>query len=296
MATDCQVRSKTILAAFLLLLARFAVTAAAQDSPYSADSLMATFERGSKVSLKGTEISFRDVVTEYRDSKVIFKSTISGRVICDIVPTSRNLETKVVIGSPFQVTGKVRGRGLLGNVTLDNCNVAAVNKVATIPELPVFPEATLLPAAAPPEVINVSPASAPGNAAPAQSVQLPTVLRKPAKDFVPRPAPAKAATYIPETVSAQPVVKTETVGDDSFFTAALQHKEPPERVAPPKRNTPYLLYALLVLGGALAALILSRLVSSKGQPGSQIPASPENSTQTRQAALEELLLKSAKKR
>jgi len=39
---------------------------------------MAAFEKGSKVSPKGTEIVFRDVVVESKNSKVIFKSSDRG--------------------------------------------------------------------------------------------------------------------------------------------------------------------------------------------------------------------------
>jgi len=49
-----------------------------QERTYSADSLMAAFEKGSKVSPKGTEIVFRDVVVESKKSKVIFKSSDRG--------------------------------------------------------------------------------------------------------------------------------------------------------------------------------------------------------------------------
>ena len=125
----------TIIRLFALLFCAtlLAPAADAQDSPYSADSLMATFERESKVSLKGTAIVFRDVVAENKNSKVFFKSSRNGRVICDMVPTSRNLSAPVAIGSPLQVTGKVRGRGLLGNVTLDDCNVSPAAEFAVAP-------------------------------------------------------------------------------------------------------------------------------------------------------------------
>ena len=60
-------------AAVVCLLVGLALTAKAQEPTYSADSLTATFEKGSHVSLKGTEIFLRDVVVELRIGKVLFK-------------------------------------------------------------------------------------------------------------------------------------------------------------------------------------------------------------------------------
>ena len=108
-------------AAVLCWLAGLALRANAQESIYSAESLIATFEKGSSITLKGTEIVFRDVVAEARISKVIFKSSQSDRVICELVPPARH-DKQAAVGSVLKVKGRVRGRGLLGNVTLDDCS------------------------------------------------------------------------------------------------------------------------------------------------------------------------------
>ena len=128
--------SKTgrILDAFLFCTISLTLPAAAQESTYSADSLMAAFEKGSKVSPKGSEVIFRDVVVESKNSKVIFKSSHRDKVICELV-SNKNHDKPPSVGSELTVTGKVRGRGLLGNVTLDYCSVALVaySTVSTSP-------------------------------------------------------------------------------------------------------------------------------------------------------------------
>jgi hypothetical protein len=97
---------------------------AAQAPPYSADSLMATFEKGSKTSLKGTSIAFSDVVSEIRQSRVTFRSSTNAKVICELVSSTDVRNGGFSLGSRLTVVGKVRGRGILGNVTLDECSLA----------------------------------------------------------------------------------------------------------------------------------------------------------------------------
>src|SRR5215467_10162619 len=118
-----------ILGPLLFGIMGVALRATGQESVYSADSLMASFEKGSKASPKGTQITFRDVVVESEDENVTFKSSHNKRVICKLVPSSEDHKKPPSVGSDVTVIGKVRGRGLLGNVTLDNCTVAPLTAV-----------------------------------------------------------------------------------------------------------------------------------------------------------------------
>src|SRR5262245_7824438 len=102
----------------LAVLVSFSLTALAQDSPYSADSLIATFGNDFQSPLKGTEIRLSDVVVEVRKSSVTFRTSRRDKVICELVSPIANLNQAPPVGSPLIVAGKVRGRGLLGNVTL----------------------------------------------------------------------------------------------------------------------------------------------------------------------------------
>src|SRR2546422_4928596 len=131
--------SKTgrILVAFLSCMISLALPVTAQESTYSANSLMAAFEEGSKASLKGALITFRDVVVENKNSKLIFRSSETYKVICDLAGSAA-VGRPPSVGSQITVIGKVRGRGMLGNVTLDNCNLAlaAASTVLTQPARP----------------------------------------------------------------------------------------------------------------------------------------------------------------
>jgi hypothetical protein len=265
-------KTRLMLAAMVLCLIRFSSVAAAEDTTYSADSLMDTFERSSKVSLKGTEIVFRDVVAENKDSKVMFKSSRGGRVICDIVPTSRNLSTPVIVGSPLQVKGRVRGRGLLGNVTLDDCNMAVANESAA-PAAAAPQEAASNPPEPVPDEPQILPASLPPSG-------------DSAKEFPPSRA-VRPATPVAATVAKDPVAQAEVARQNTVIRVSSD----------PQRATPYALYVLLVLSGIFASTAFSKVVLPLFR--SMRYSSPpvvENSTTTRQAALEALLMKAAKKR
>src|SRR5262249_40924445 len=119
-------KTSRTLAALLVGLMSLILRATGQEATYSADSLMAAFDNSSTVSPKGAEITFRDLVLESDDEKVTFKSSRNKRVICRLVGSTGTHHKPLSVGSAITVTGKVRGRGLLGNVTLDNCSVAPI--------------------------------------------------------------------------------------------------------------------------------------------------------------------------
>jgi hypothetical protein len=240
---------------------------AAQELPYSADSLMATFDRGSKTSVKGNEITLHDIVADNRSSRLTFKASPGDRVICELTPSGLH-GTQPAVGSAVTVTGKVRGRGVLGNVTLDNCKVTTVPEAIAVPAIPV-PVLEVLPepvAIAPPDVIS-------------EEVPLPVI---PVADRATEPAKKIATTRsVPEPVLPAPrAVPLETT------------------VTEPNSNqrasrVPYVFYALLVLSGAVGSSILSKVL---GAALRSRPAVRGNSPEVRQAALQALLMKAEKKR
>src|SRR4051812_44009435 len=121
MANGERLRATRMFLVFVFCLVGLKLETQAQQTVYSADSLLATFDKASKVSLKGSEITFTDVVVDLKSSKVFFRSSLSDRVICELSPASANNSNHIALGRPLTISGKVRGRGLLGNVTLDNC-------------------------------------------------------------------------------------------------------------------------------------------------------------------------------
>jgi len=235
---------------------------------------MTTFDNA-RINLKGAEISFRDVVAESRTSRVIFKSSQADRVICELVPPVQHGNVAVV-GSMLTVRGRVRGRGLLGNVTLDACSIARVEESAAAPVTTdiVPPE----PASVPPEVI----AEAAENLPPA-SVAVPDRPSAIAKPAATAPGAHRAAV-VPGPVEREPVVpRARDHAENAIpFTAESQSR------------IPYGLYFLIFLSGAAVSLILSKLMTPATR-GAR-PAAPENPPQVRQAALQALLIKAEKKK
>ena len=264
--------SKTgrISGALLFCMISFKLPARAQESTYSADSLMATFERDSKASLKGVVISFRDVVVESKNSKVIFKSSDTSKVICELVGSAGYQSKPPSVGGQVTVIGKVRGRGLLGNVTLDDCSIAA-SAASTASTEPAPQEA----ASAPPDRISEENTGADS---------LPKLPEEPEKEVEitrsVRPAKPRTPT-VKETISSSGVEHQDQTTKKS--------SEPPPAV-------PYKFYASLVLSGALGYAILSKLLGAALTATRYSRASSTfNTAEVRQAALEALLKDENKK-
>src|SRR5689334_16764806 len=88
------------LIACLLCILGCSVIAAAQEKTYSADSLLATFQKGSPVSIKGNEIKFVGEIAEVKKSRVVFKSSGDDKIICELVsPIGSSKDVPVVGGS-----------------------------------------------------------------------------------------------------------------------------------------------------------------------------------------------------
>jgi hypothetical protein len=257
-----------IPAAALCWLVALTLSARAQEPTYSANSLMTTFDNG-RINLKGTEIAFRDVVAESRTSKVIFKSSQSDRVICELVPPAQ-YDTVPAVGSMLTVKGRVRGRGLLGNVTLDDCSIAPTG------------ESTITPEPSPQRPLRTEPEATAGPTETLQPASLPDRARLVAKPLS-QPASAPRPAVAPAAVKPTPSVPA---------THDLEGSIKPSSDSQPQ--LPYGLYFLIFLSGAAASLIVSKLLS----PAAQVPRPPvhEKPPQIRQAALETLLLKAEKKK
>jgi hypothetical protein len=257
-----------ILAGVLCWMMGLALSAKAQESTYSADALTATFEKGSQISVKGTEIFLRDVVAETRNSRVIFKNSQSDRVICDLPPSVPH-DTPFAVGNELRVKGRVRGRGLLGNVTLDDCDIAPLEESMAIPET------------VPQEFVSTEP-----------DVILETEEAPPTPELD-RPR------SIAKQVAAPPSVPREVsvpgpVEHAPRATIADRPESPIKPSSDVPRQVPYGFYALLILSGAVSSLILSKLLA----PAMRVPKPPvgENTPEMRQAALQTLLLKAEKRK
>jgi len=272
-----------------LCLICFRGIASAQESTYSADSLMTAFDNGSKISLKGTEITFTDVIAETKKSRVVFKSSGKHKVICELSSPTDNGNAKLLVGSPLTVVGRVRGRGILGNVTLDDCSLALSDRTRdpseVIGEAPVTPEASAQQSEGPIEDLTEDPTEIPPEtrnidaitriAAPISSKRTSPTER------VPEPRPITIA--IPaDRLSPQVIERpNEVTGKTSNLTNAL---------------LPVVLYAssALLVGLALLALVKSRpaLIPTRLRTSPNGAVTPE----IRRAALEALLLKQKKKK
>jgi len=269
--TDRQrAKGARVPAAALCWLVGVALTAKAQELTYSANSLIATFDRASHISLKGTEVFVYDVVAETKISKVIYKNPQGGKVICELGASAQH-DQQPAVGSALRVKGRVRGRGLLGNVTLDDCKIEPIDE-ATATTYTVPQE----PASAEPDVFSETGETLP-------PVSVPDRPQSIAKQFATPPS-APRATLVPDSVEQAP----------SVLAASNRPENSIKPASPSKGRVPYGFYALLVLSGAVASSILSKLLAPVMR-GSRPPVH-ENTPEVRQAALQALLLKNERKK
>jgi hypothetical protein len=264
---------KISIASLLCLLA-LTVPATAQEATYSADSLMSAFDKGA--SLKGTAVTVHDVVMDNKNSRVTFRSSDLSRVICELDPATANRIKQPAVGSNVTVSGKVRGRGLLGNVTLDNCSLLTHEEKTVVPAEPAAQAITV----APPEIVSET---------------LPPVL-SPVEQPVEQPyEPARAVLAPSKAKAVSPAVNAVKKKDAVAPPKLAQFDIPPKENPTSRPGVPYGFYALLVLGGAIASSILSRLAAAARSTQFSRPAL-QNTAQIRQAALEQLLRKADSKR
>jgi hypothetical protein len=261
---------------FVVYLISFNLVAVAQDTSYSTDSLMAAFSKGSHSSLKGSEITVNGVVAEIKKSRVVFKSLGNDKVICELV-SSIAIEAHPV-GSSLTVVGKVRGRGMLGNVTLDQCNLASSNIASTEPapiEPPLEPSEEQIT-----EVGETTPAVV-ADAVPA-TPNLPTGFAQAPKTLL-AAAPNK-------TVSANELVES----NPGITTSEQPHKvvqEDSNSLKTVSRVFGATVVVLLAIGALLAFVKLRPAIAAGLRP----PTFPTTDAM-RRAALESLLSKDKKQK
>jgi hypothetical protein len=262
---------------FVGYLISFSLVATAQDTSFSTESLMAAFSKGSPSSLKGSEVTVTGVVAEIKKSRVVFKSVGNDKVICELV-SSIAIEGHP-IGSSLTVVGRVRGRGMLGNVTLDQCNLASSNlastEPATIESLPEPPEEPVTKVEEPaPAIVADAPSASPALPAP----------------------PAQPPKTLPVVAPNKVVADNELVESNSAVTTSEQ----PHKVVQENSNSFNFFSAgvfratiavLLGIGALLALVKFGPAIRAGLRP----PSFP-TTDKARRAALEALLAKDKKQK
>jgi hypothetical protein len=265
------------LALFVFSQGWFTVAALSQRT-YTADSLMTAFDKGSKSSPKGEEITFTGVVAEARTSRLSFKSSSGDRVICEFVQAMLQGSPASLVGYPLSVIGKVRGRGLLGNVTLDQCRLAAPDSLSTevakaITEEPAPPEPSAEALEAP--AVTITSATEPG--APAGGAVV--TPRRLAFSTLKTTKPGEVTAFVeadesaqrkPEETRPSPAVPTESSPSDGYWRGVLHA----------------ILTIAIAVAGVFALVKLLRTIELRRTAVAN-PTTPE----IRRAALEQLLTK-----
>jgi hypothetical protein len=260
-------------------------TATMAQERYSANSLIAAFDKYSKASPKGTSITLADVVVESKKTKIVFKSSTNDKVICELASPLAE-DNGILSGTILTVIGKVRGRGMLGNVTLDDCSlkknevVAEAAPVAAPEPLPVPVEVAPAPLATP----VVPPVVAKATPAPV-TVAAPSV------------SPRKPVSATPPVEMAKAVEVPDH--DEGLMPKNLQlpldmpeePTQPVEEVSTSRRSS---LVLFCSVGGFLLGVLIMSVVkrrAASGEPDNPVmPGTPE----TRRVALQALLARQKK--
>jgi len=250
---------------------------------------MAAFKKDAQVSLKGTAITLSGVVAENSKSRLVFKSSGNDKVICELVSTA-----DAAVGSPLTVVGRVKGRGMLGNVTLDQCHPSV--KLATAPQDPVVVEPAPEPVQDVSEESQVDQnADVPNPLAGTVSVSPPS---PPPSRQSPKPVAAAAAVAVPVPVALdRPSVSADAVSADAVPADAVPADAINEAERRPEGGKPHVpagFYALVgfVAGiGALLAFMKLRPYLVALFAATDAPRTEE----MRRVALEALLLHEKKK-
>lgn len=277
---------------FLVCSAGFKGIAFGEETSYSADSLMATFKKGSTVSVKGTEITLTGVVAEIKKSSLIFKSSENDKVVCDL-DTPFVGSVAPVVGKPFTVVGKVKGRGMLGNVTLERCGTPATALASTAISAVAEPvhETVVEPAPLTELPINqpVEPSAAerkPSTATPAVATRAPTI-----------PATHPVITSFAD---ANPVDTALPVRPDipTVTQTPAPIEEQPQSPAPRQASSlsPGLLrvlaFAMVAILGIIALLKVGSIFAARMRPKTNLTVTEK----VRRDALEALLAADKKKK
>ena len=253
---------------------------------YSTDSLMAAFENASKTSIRGTEITLTGEIVESKKSRMIFKSSRNDKVICELAsPINGGI---IIAGGSITVVGRVRGRGLLGNVTLDECRLTSTPSVEAIASTATVEEpATVEPPNEPTEAATETP-----------------LVNKDAEAPTPDAPKVSSTSPSPNRLASTPAPRVTSIPDDSKRSEEL---EPSVKVLESSQagiqqgstsRKPFLLNHSYVLGGVLivvsflAVVILRPAFKDRFGTHSDASSSPE----MRRVALEALLSAEKKKK
>jgi hypothetical protein len=271
--------------------AGYGAVAVAQEPTYSADSLMSAFDPGSRLSLKGTTIALEGPISESSRTRLVFRSSKNDKVICELRSPLSSSDTRYAVGNQIAVVGKVRGRGLLGNVTLDQCSAATPTVSAEEP--PPLPE-TVEASAPPPEEMVVTTPIETEVAAVAPIV--PTPAEQPTTGRVMAPPAARVKKLPPSTEDLDPpdpaiTQPTEPMPEPEQQATVI--KEDPESTNAYLQGVFHTLAAILsIVGVVLAAVKVGPMLATRFRTPSHSPSAEE----TRRAALEILLTKEQRKK
>ena len=247
---------------------------------YSADSLIASFGKNSRSAPKGSSIAFTDVVVESKKGKVVFKSSGNDKVTCEL-GTSADNTVGPGVGTTVTVIGRVRGRGVLGNITLDDCRLKAAEIVTeavptVIDEPPPTPTEPPVEATTEPVSPTVDTKESEPIAVPAPAVTSKSVAPVRTRQLIPADAtPAPSYSAAPKTAE----IPTRTMVPSNQPANTMPHSSQPWWM-----NIAYGIAGFLV-GVALLSCI--RLAPSAARMRQQFENPP--TADTRRVALERLL-------
>ena len=277
-------RNKTNVFFSVAVLVSFTLTAVAQELSYSADSLIATFGSDLQSPLKGTEIRLSDRVVEVRKSSVTFRSSGKDKVTCELVSPIANLSQGPRLGSPLTVIGKVRGRGLLGNVTLDQCSFAQPAAVANNERIPADTSHQVAE-------LPLQPAELPAQL-PLETA--PVVVQTPVTAV---PTKVKSSALVQPATTAAAAAPVALVADNKLGAVnpapqVVEEQQAISQCAESPKKIPYGSHLLVALFAGIGTLTLTKL---RYATSTRIRTSPGTSSEdVRRAALEALLSKQKK--
>jgi hypothetical protein len=276
---------------FLVCVAWFTGIAVAQETSYTADSLIATFKKGSNISVKGAGITLTAVVAEVKKSSVVFKSSDNDKVICELTGGIIG-GTLPVVGQSFTVVGKVKGRGMLGNVTLEYCNAAT--EVASTKPAVDQPVHEVIPAAVAVQEEPVQQVVEPGNVEKTPAVT-PIVAARTSLGVPARNTVKIAANAAPIDTPLPERPEIPTIDSTASSSPSVAQQEPPKPAPSKSWLAPGFLQGVgVTLLGIVGLFVLLKFVPAmlnRVRP-------PENLTVTekvRRDALEALLAADKKK-
>jgi hypothetical protein len=246
---------------------------------------MAAFNKGQQARLKGAQITLADAVSvvELKKSRIIFESSTRDKVICDLASSAQNARMEFVIGSPVTVVGTVRGRGLLGNVTLDQCSLQVISETILLPPDPDIQEPEPAMSEFDENILYQDAAVAPPPP-PQEDLQTPVEITAPVAPKAARPVLREKAAEPPSPPPAVSAAPQEISSPPNISSEALE----PLPLDSVEQNRPYPLYAFLAVLSGLGFITLLKFRSAvmpRLRPSSEAPTE-----EVRRAALEALLL------